>query len=260
VRLGAGTELDLVQQQTLVEHRRASIPGLRQQRQTAENALALLLGDAPQGFAAKVEGDSLEPLALPPLLSGGLPSELLLRRPDLRRAEAQLQAANANIGVARAALFPSLSLTAGASLEDAALSGLLSSANLASSVGASLLQPIFRGGALRGQVELSQERYQELADGYRQTVLTALGEVENALIGVREGQLQTASQERVLANAERAFRLAETQYRAGSVDVLTVLSAQQSFFSARDAALQNKSSQLQNYVQLYKVLGGGFSG
>jgi multidrug efflux system outer membrane protein len=260
VRLGAGTELDLVQQQTLVEQRRASIPGLRQQRQTAENALALLLGDAPQGFAAKVEGDSLEPLALPPLLSGGLPSELLLRRPDLRRAEAQLQAANANIGVARAALFPSLSLTAGASLEDAALSGLLSSANLASSVGASLLQPIFRGGALRGQVELSQERYQELADGYRQTVLTALGEVENALIGVREGQLQTASQERVLANAERAFRLAETQYRAGSVDVLTVLSAQQSFFSARDAALQNKSSQLQNYVQLYKVLGGGSSG
>lgn len=258
VRLGAGTELDRVQQQTLVEQRRAALPGLRQQLATAETALALLLGEAPQGIAGRIEGDSLSALQMPQPLAGGLPSELLLRRPDLRRAETQLRAANADIGVARAALFPSLTLSASTSLEDAALSGLFSSANLASSVGASLLQPIFRGGALRGQVELSEERYQELAIGYRQSILTALKEVEDALVAVHQGQLQMDSQQRVLANAERAFRLAEAQYRAGAADLLSVLSAQQTFFSTRDATLQNSASQLQNYVQLYKVLGGGF--
>ncbi|WP_051231763.1 efflux transporter outer membrane subunit [Stutzerimonas azotifigens] len=258
VRLGAGTELDLVQQRTLVEQRRAAIPSLRQQRQTAENALALLLGEAPQGFAAQLLGDSLAALTLPDPIAGGLPSELLLRRPDLRRAETGLLAANADIGAARAALFPSLSLSASGGYDAGLFASLFNSGNLAHSVSASLLQPIFDGGALRNQVRLSEERYRELADGYRLSVLIAFQEVEDALIALREGQAQRDSQARVLVNAERAFRLAEAQYRAGAADVLTVLNAQESFFSARDALLQNTSGQLQNQVQLYKVLGGGF--
>ena len=257
VRLGAGTELERVQQQTLVEQRRAALPGLRQQVATAETALALLLGEAPQGIAERIEARSLHDLLLPDPIATGLPSELLLRRPDLRRAETQLRAANANIGAARAALFPSLSLSASASLQDAALSGL-SSAGLVTSVGASLLQPIFRGGALRGQVDLSEERYVELVASYRQTILTALKDVEDALVTVREGQLQYASQRQVLANAERTFQLAETQYRAGATDLLTVLTAQQTLSSARDTFLQNTSAQLLNQVALYKALGGGF--
>ncbi|MHB0765204.1 efflux transporter outer membrane subunit [Stutzerimonas sp. NM35] len=257
VRLGAGSELDRVQQQTLVEQRRAALPGLRQQVATAETALALLLGEAPQGIAARIRAGSLDELLLPDPVATGLPSELLLRRPDLRRAETQLRAANVNIGVTRAALFPSISLSASASLQDAALSGL-SSADLATSIGASLLQPIFRGGALRGQVDLSEERYVELVAGYRQSILTALKEVEDALVTVREGQLQYASQRQVLVNAERTFELAQIQYRAGASDLLTVLSAQQTLFSARDTFLQNTSSQLLNQVSLYKTLGGGF--
>lgn len=259
-RLGASSELDLVQQQTMVEQRRASIPGIRQQRQTAENALAILLGEVPQGFAAQIKADSLGKLMLPQEKVAGLPSELLLRRPDIQAQEARLRAANADIGAARAALFPSISLTGSSGYSADVFSNLFNSANLASSLGASLVQPIFRGGALRGAVELSEERYVELTDSYRKTVITALQEVEDALIAVREGQRQYESQQQVLAYAEKAFRLAELQYRTGSADILTVLSAQQSFFSARDSLLQNQSSQLQNQVQLYKVLGGGYGG
>lgn len=259
-RFGASSDLDLLQQQTFVEQRRASIPGIRQQRQTAENALAILLGEVPQGFAASIEQSALDQVKIPTEQVAGLPSELLLRRPDLQAQEARLQAANANIGAARAALFPSISLTGSTGSSADAFSNLFNSGALASSLGASILQPIFRGGALKGAAELSEERYVELADSYRQTVLTAFKEVEDALIALREGERQYQSQQQVLAYAERAFRLAELQYREGAADILTVLSAQQSFFSARDSLLQNHSSQLQNHVQLYKVLGGGYGG
>jgi multidrug efflux system outer membrane protein len=259
-RLGASSELELLQQQTLVEQRRAAIPGLRQQRQTAENALAILLGAVPQGFAGQIKADSLNGLLLSQQQVGLLPSELLLRRPDIQAQEARLRAANADIGAARAALFPSLSLSGSSGYSADVFSNLFKSGNLASSLGTSLLQPIFRGGALKGALELSQERYVELADGYRKTVIVALQEVEDALIALREGQQQYDSQQQVLAYAERAFRLAQLQYSQGSADILTVLSAQQSFFSARDSLLQNQSSQLQNQVQLYKVLGGGYGG
>ncbi|MCU1718104.1 efflux transporter outer membrane subunit [Pseudomonas sp. 5P_3.1_Bac2] len=257
-RLGASSELELLQQQTLVEQRRAAIPGLRQQRQTAENALAILLGTVPQGFAAQIKADSLNGLLLSQEQVGLLPSELLLRRPDIQAEEARLRAANADIGAARAALFPSLSLSGSSGYSADVFSNLFNSGNLASSLGASLLQPIFRGGALKGALELSQERYVELADGYRKTVIVALQEVEDALITLREGQQQYDSQRQVLAYAQKAFELAQLQYSQGSADILTVLSAQQSFFSARDSLLQNQSSQLQNQVQLYKVLGGGY--
>lgn len=257
-RYGASGDLELLQQQTLVEQRRASIPGIRQQRQTAENALAILLSELPQNFAQQVQAQSLADLLLPNQQIASLPADLLLRRPDIRAQETRLQAANADIGAARAALFPSVSLSGSAGYDADVFSQLFNSANLASGLGASLLQPIFRGGALRGAVDLSQERYQELTNGYRQTILTALQEVEDALIALREGQRQYESQQQVLAYAERAFALAQLQYREGSADMLTVLSAQQSFFSARDSLLQNQSSQLQNQVQLYKVLGGGY--
>src|SRR5690606_30955427 len=151
VRLGAGTELERVQQQTLVEQRRAALPGLRQQVATAETALALLLGEAPQGIAERIEARSLHDLTLPDPVAAGLPSELLLRRPDLRLAEPPPRSASPTTGGARPALFPSIAVSAAAGRQAAALSGL-GSAGLATCFGASLRRPIFRGGALRGQV------------------------------------------------------------------------------------------------------------
>src|SRR5690606_40226071 len=143
------------------------------------------LGEVPQEFARQVRGESLAGLLLAPQQAARLPSERLLRRPDIRAQEARLLAANANIGAARAALFPSLSLTGSAGYSGEALQQLVSGNSLASSLGASLLQPIFRGGALKGAVDVSEERYVELVSAYRLSVLSALKEVEDALIALR---------------------------------------------------------------------------
>ncbi|WP_395679607.1 efflux transporter outer membrane subunit [Inquilinus sp.] len=253
---GAGSALNVAQQRTVVAQQKAAIPPLEQQRQQSETALALLLGEPPERLS--LDRHPLDELDVP-TVGAGLPSSLLDRRPDVQNADAQLAAARFNVKEAKAALFPSIQLTGSGGFQSAALGTLFNSANTLYSLAAGLTQPIFEGGALRGQVQLSEAQYQELGQTYVKTVLAAFGDVENALIATRQAGLAYQAQQEVVAQSREAFRLSEAQYRAGAVDLLTVLNAQQSYFSARDQLVQAKSDRLQAAVALYKALGGGWS-
>jgi NodT family efflux transporter outer membrane factor (OMF) lipoprotein len=193
-----------------------------------------------------------------PLVRPGLPSELLARRPDVAQAEAQLIAANANIAAARAAFFPSISLTVSGGYESSQLAALLNPPNRIWSLGAGLTQPIFQGGALLGQYRLSQARYEELLAGYHKAVLSALANVEDALSAFTQTEDQLARQQQAAAQAERAYQFAQQQMRAGTINVLTLLNTETALFSARDALAQVKFAHLQAAVSLYQALGGGW--
>jgi NodT family efflux transporter outer membrane factor (OMF) lipoprotein len=255
VRNGAASALELAQQRTVVANQRASLPALEQQLRQAENALAILLGVTPDALA--VTSGSLGDLVLP-AVAPGLPSELLNRRPDVGNAEAQLVAANADIGVARAALFPSIQLTAQSGFESLALSSLFNSAGFFYALVASVTQPIFEGGRLAGQVDLTEARYEELVQTYRATVINAFRDTEDALVAIRQlAEQQTLQQEAVDA-AQAAFELADMRYRGGAETLLSVLDAQRTLFQARDQAVQIRSARLQAAVSLFRALGGGW--
>ncbi|MGD9650582.1 MAG: efflux transporter outer membrane subunit, partial [Dongiaceae bacterium] len=220
--IGAASALELAQQKTAVANAEAAYASLERQEKNAENRLAILLGEAPQKI--KVLAKNLDKLMVPSV-APLQPAQLLERRPDIRAAEAGLIAANADIGAARAAYYPSLNLSADAGL---AARTLGSPIGTALSAAGSLTAPIFQGGALEGGVELSLARRNELAEIYRKTVLTAFQEVEDALIAAvtaekRAIALQTAAQE-----AANAYRLSRLRYEAGSIDFLTLLDAQRS--------------------------------
>jgi multidrug efflux system outer membrane protein len=188
----------------------------------------------------------------------GLPSQLLTRRPDVAEAEQQLVAANADITVARAALFPSIELTASGGYESNVLSTLVNPANRVYALSAGLTQPIFHGGALRGQLANSKARYTELLTTYHKTVLTALANVESALVAARQTSEQQERQQTAVAKAQRAYEFAQAQMSAGTVNVLTVLNTENALFSAQDTLVQVAYSHLQALVDLYTALGGGW--
>ena len=252
---GTATALDVAQQETVVATLNAGIPPLRQQLRQSVDALAILLGSTPEEI--DVAHGSLDEVRQPPVRPG-LPSELLARRPDVAAAEAQLIAANANIAAARAAFFPSISLTAGGGFESSALASLVRPANRVWSIAAGATQPIFRGGALLGQYRFSQARYEELLADYHKAVITALANVEDALIGVQQTGEQVARQQHAADQAERAHRFAQAQMRAGTINVLTLLNTETALFGARDALAQAKFAHLQALVSLYQALGGGW--
>jgi len=252
---GLATALDVAQQQTVVDTEGAAIPPLRQQLRQSEDALAILLGSTPE--ALEVTHGTLDEIGQPEVRPG-LPSELLTRRPDVAAAEAQLIAANANIGAARAALFPNISLTANGGYVSSALATLLTPANRVWSIGAGLTQPIFQGGALVGQYRYSQARYRELLAGYHKAVISALANVEDALIAVQQTSEQVARQHAATETARRAYRFAQQQMRAGTINVLTLLNTETSLFTAEDALAQAKYARLQALVSLYQALGGGW--
>ena len=255
VRNGAATKLDLARQQSAVLSLRASIPPLELQERQTLYALAILTGRAPLGFAPA--SASLAGLAVPSV-APGLPSELLLRRPDLANAEAQLASANANIVAARAALLPSISLSGSLGLASNVLLNFLSAPTVALSLGASLLQPIFDGGRLRGQLEVATSRERELVEAYRKAVLAALADVEVALAAGGRTAEQELLQAQVLEQARIALRLAEVRYREGVDDLLFLLDAQRTLFQAEDQLAQVRLARLQASVNLYKALGGGW--
>jgi multidrug efflux system outer membrane protein len=252
---GLTTALDVAQQETVVATVNATIPPLRQQLRQSLDALAILVGSTPQ--IVDVTHGSLDELAAP-AVRPGLPSELLARRPDVAEAEAQLIAANANIAAARAAFFPSISLTANGGYESAALAGLLTPANRVWSLAAGLTQPIFQGGALVGQYQLSKGRYEELLADYHKAVISALGNVEDSLVAVRETGDLVERQQQASLTAQRAYEFAQAQMRAGTISILTLLSTETALFSARDALAQAKYAHLQALVSLYQALGGGW--
>ncbi len=252
---GLTTALDVAQQETVVATVNATIPPLKQQLRQSLDALAILVGSTPQ--IVDVTHGSLDELAAP-AVRPGLPSELLARRPDVAEAEAQLIAANANIAAARAAFFPSISLTANGGYESAALAGLLTPANRVWSLAAGLTQPIFQGGALVGQYQLSKGRYEELLADYHKAVISALGNVEDSLVAVRETGDLVERQHQASLTAQRAYEFAQAQMRAGTINILTLLSTETALFSARDALAQAKFAHLQALVSLYQALGGGW--
>jgi outer membrane protein, multidrug efflux system len=256
-RAGTATALDVAQQETVVDTVNATIPPLREQLRQSEDALAILIGSTPEAVA--VTRGELDEVALPQVRPG-LPSELLARRPDVAEAEAQLIAANANIAAARAAFFPSISLTANGGYESAALATLLTPASRVWLIGADLTQPIFQGGAILGQYHYSQARYRELLADYHKAVISALGNVEDALVAVQQTADQVARQQQATEQARRAYHFADTQMHAGTINVLTLLNTETALFTAEDALAQAKFAQLEALVTLYQALGGGWQG
>jgi outer membrane protein, multidrug efflux system len=252
---GTATGLDVAQQETTVASLNAALPPLLQQFRQTVYALAVLVGKTPESL--DVDMGTLTELSSPPVVEG-LPSQLLSRRPDVAEAEQQLIAANADITVARAALFPSIQLTAGGGYESSALASLISPPNRVYALTAGLTQPIFHGGALRGQVAFSKARYTELLTTYHKTVLTAFSNVEGALVAAQQTAEQQKRQRDAVTTAKRAYDFAQAQMAAGTVNILTVLNTENALFSAQDQLVQVNYLHLQALVDLFTALGGGW--
>jgi multidrug efflux system outer membrane protein len=253
---GVSSQLDLSQQEATVYGQVAALPPLREQEREAVFSLAILLGRPPEGFT--VAGQNMDALKAPPV-NPGLPSALLERRPDVAQAEANLASAHANVDAARAQFFPQINLTGDGGFASSAISTLFHGANFEWSLGASALQTVFDGGKLIGQSDLAKAQELGLVATYRKTVLTAFQGVENSLGQVANfSDEENALQEEVTASAN-AFRISELQYREGIADLLSVLQAQETLFTAQNLLIQVKLSRLQASVGLYLVLGGGWS-
>lgn len=252
---GVASRLDLAQQQALLAGQKAQVPAIEEGSREAGYALAILLGRVPEGF--EVKGQNLDDIASP-TVAPGLPSELLRRRPDIAAAEAELAAAHANVDAARAAFFPHIDLTASGGYASTALSTLFNPASLGFNIGASLLQTIFDGGRLLGQSRLAQAQRLELIADYRKTVLAAFQDVETALGQVASLAEQQKYKTEQVDAASEAFRISEIQYREGVADLLNVLQAQQTLFSAQDQLVQIKLARIQADIGLYKALGGSW--
>ncbi len=253
--VGIATALDVAQQATTVANVNATIPPLRQQLRQSLDSLAILIGKMPQDL--DTPAGTLNDLS-EPQVGLGLPSELLVRRPDVAEAEAQLMSANANIQAARAAFLPSIDLAAAGGFVSTALAGLLTPANQVFSLSSSVTQSIFRGGALVGGYRLEQARYAELLADYHKSVLSAFGNVQDALGAAQQTAEQYRREQDAVAKARRAYEMTEIQMRAGIVNVLTVLNTQTTLFSAEDALVQARFAHLQALVQLFNALGGGW--
>ena len=250
---GTASDLDVSQQATLVETQRAAIPVLRQTAGSSRLALALLLGRPAQSLDLKRK--NILKLDLP-TVRPGLPSDLLFRRPDIRAAEEQLESASANVEVARKAFLPTIELTGDVGFQSALLSTLLRPESLIYSVAASLTQPIFQGGRLRGQLELTQAQRQALLETYRKSVVAALTDVERALIAIRETAAQELAQTAAVKAARQAFKLSEDRLGQGVIDVTQLLTTQNTLFQAEDALIQVRLARLQAVVSLFQAIGG----
>jgi outer membrane protein, multidrug efflux system len=254
-QVGTLTALDVAQQETTVALLEAAVPPLKQQFGETLDALAILVGKQPEAVdvSSGTLGDLSEPQVRP-----GMPSELLARRPDVAEAEAQLIAANANIAAARAAFFPSINLTADGGYASTALNTLFNPVSRVFAITGGLTQPIFQGGALTGQYQLDKARYAELLADYHKAVISAFGNVEDALIDVQQTADQQQRQEEAVAKARRAYELTQAQFHAGTINILTVLSTETALFTAQDTLVQVKYSHLKALIALFSALGGGW--
>jgi multidrug efflux system outer membrane protein len=252
---GINSLLDVRQSEQLVYTAAAEVPDLERQIAQQENAISILLGknpdDVPRGLKLTDEPHS-------PEVPVGLPSALLERRPDVREAEANLIAANAQIGVARAAYFPQISLTATAGYESSALTNLFSGpAGIWNMVG-SFTQPIFEGGRLKSNVQLAEAQRDQLLLTYQQTIQGAFRDVSNALVAYRKYREFRIQQEHLVDSAQDAAHLSETRFKAGTTDYLEVLTNETNSFSAELNLAQAQGNELTALVQLYQALGGGW--
>ena len=253
---GTASDLEIAQQTTLMENLRAAIPPLRQSAEQARVTLATLMGRPAQAAHPRVAGVTG---LRAPAVSPGLPAALLLRRPDIRAAEERLKAAEADLSAARKALLPQITLTGSGGLQSGSLSRLLRPESVIYSLAAGLAQPVFDGGRLRAQVEMTDAERQALLETYRKAIVSALSDVEMALIALRESAAREAGEARALASARRAFALSEERLKAGTIDLATLLSAQQSLFQAQDGVVVARFARLRAAASLFQALGGDWS-
>jgi multidrug efflux system outer membrane protein len=252
---GAVPLSDLRQAEELLYTARTVVPALEEQVQQTENAMQLLLGQRP-GTLVHADPTALAPV--PDDLPTGLPSELLERRPDIQQAEAQLKAANAQIGVARAQFFPQLSLTASGGTIGNTVGKLFEPGSRALEGIGTLTQPIFAGGRIRGQYVLSQKQKEELVLNYQKTIDTALRDVSNALIAVKKQRATREEQQHLVDAAKDASRLARLRYEGGATSYLEVLTTDTALFTAQLSLANAQQSEAATLVQLYSALGGGW--
>jgi len=256
VDVGTATALDVAQQETVIANLRVNIPVLERQMLQQKNLVAVLVGRTPESVTIK--GGRLRALALPNVRPG-LPAQLLLRRPDIASNEARLAAAEANIVAARAAFLPNITLTGSGGLSSIALRNLLRPDAIALSAAASVAQPIFDGGNLQGQLDAARGSRNELLADYRKSIITAMSDVENALIGIRKYAEQERAQAVAVETARRAYQITEQRLREGIIDVVTLLNTQTTLFAAQDALTLVRYQRLLAIVSLYQALGGGFT-
>ncbi|AWM07468.1 efflux transporter outer membrane subunit [Bradyrhizobium symbiodeficiens] len=254
-KAGTGTDLDVAQQESVLANQKALVPPLRQTLDQNVNALAVLVSRPSE--SVRVLGGSLDRIAIP-RVTPGLPSELLTQRPDIRRQEAQLASATANIGNARAQFFPTIQLTGNGGYQSSALVSLFQPHAAFFQLVGSATQPIFDGGRILGNFEFAKARQDELLQTYRKTIIQSFADVDNALFSIKQTTIRLQLQRDVVAASRRAFDLSEQQLRAGTADIVTVLNTQLTLFQAEDTLWQAQLARLLAIVSLYQALGGGW--
>jgi NodT family efflux transporter outer membrane factor (OMF) lipoprotein len=254
-KAGTGTDLDVAQQEAVLANQKALVPPLRQTLDQNVNALAVLVSRPPE--SVRVLGGSMDRIAIP-RFTPGLPSEILTQRPDIRRQEAQLASATANIGNARAQFFPTIQLTGSGGYQSSALVSLFQPHAAFFQLVGSATQPIFDGGKILGNFEYAKARQDELLQVYRKTIVQAFTDVDNALFSIKQTTIKLQLQRDVVNASRRAFDLAEQQLHAGTADIVTVLNTQLTLFQAEDTLSQAQLARLLAIVSLYQALGGGW--
>jgi multidrug efflux system outer membrane protein len=252
---GINSLLDVRQSEQLVYTAATEVPDLERQIALLENAISILLGnnpgDVPRGLKLTEQPHA-------PEVPAGLPSSLLERRPDVRAAEQNLIAANAQIGVARAAYFPQILLTGTAGYESPALTNLFTGPAGVWNLAGSLTQPIFEGGRLKSNVRFAEAQHEQMVLSYKQTIQGAFRDVSNALVAYRKDREFRIQQEHLLESAQDAARLSQVRFKAGTTDYLEVLTNETNSFSAELGLAQAQGNELIALVQLYEALGGGW--
>jgi multidrug efflux system outer membrane protein len=246
---------DVYQAQVLVQQAEAEVISLQQAIEQTENNISILLGKNPQAIA---RGLSLTEQPHLPEVPAGLPSALLQRRPDVRRDEESLVAANANVGVAKAAFFPQISLTGQFGAASTAISSFLQGPATFWSVGGQIAQPIFEGGRIRSGYRLAWAQRDQAELVYKQTVLNAFGDVSNSLVGYNDSRQYRVKIEEQTTTYRETARLATVRYQGGVTSFLEVLVTEQDYFTSELQLAQAWFQEMQNYVQLYQALGGGW--
>jgi NodT family efflux transporter outer membrane factor (OMF) lipoprotein len=257
VHEGVTTELDAANASAQVASIESAIPTLESHAETTINAIGVLLGEEP-GALRQTLGEVHDVPALPAQVPIGFPSELAQRRPDIRRAEAQLHAATAAIGMAKADFYPRISLNGSAGFQSLQLSSLADWASGQFVVGPSITMPIFEGGRLKGTLQLREAQQQEAAIVYRKTVLQAWREVDDALVVYDAEQRRRDRLSTVVSLNQRALSIAQQRYKAGALDYLDVLNVQRQLLDAQSNLEQSKATAATNLVTLCKALGGGW--
>ena len=255
VEVGTATALDVAQQEALVAGEAAQIPSFRSQYEQQVIGLGILVGRPPEDI--HITANTLATLPTP-TVGGGLPSELLARRPDVANAEATLVSQNGNVRAARAAFFPSIQLTAAGGIQSLAFSTLLGPGSLLVSAAASATQTVFDNGLEQGTLNQAKGRYSELVADYRKAVLQAFDDVDTALVAVRYAADQEALEQHAVTVAQRAADIARAQLAAGTVDITIVLNTETTLFTDQDELAQVRLAHFQALVTLYKALGGGW--